>query len=310
MSRVRFVSLLLGTTLLSVTAWGGIFEDLYTGLNLYGTPTGFSGGAQTNGGRLGRVRVVPNRLGRGYRVEVDRTFGNDAFGRPEVYDLGNYELQLSGSTQATFGYTSRGILTGNADILANNLQYTLRGKNGVQDIEVQGRLDVSSQVEVNALGFYTLHMEVNNTNSRLTANGVAVGGDVDTDWDIGPINIRGNVFYDTALTLLSSFGFDTSQAAGLFGGSPVNLISNQLTDLFKTHPLVAGDFATIDTGGGQISDAAAQAARDFVTGLTRGSTADSDQIGPPAPSPGFVPEPSVLVLLSLGSLLVLRRRHW
>jgi len=308
-SRTRTLSLVLAALLSSASASGGLFEDLYTGLNVYGTPTGFAGGGRVNGNRMGRVRIVPNRLGRGYRLEIDRSFGNDGFGRPEVFDLGNYELQLVGSTQATFGYTSRGILTGNADIFANNLQYALRAKNGIQDIEVRGQLDVDSQLEVNALGFYTLQLDVNHTGSRLTADGVVVDGDIDTDWDVGPISIKGNVFYDAALTLLSSFGFDTEQAAGLFDGSPVSLVTRELTDLFDTHPLVAGDFASIDTGGGEISDAAALAARDFVTGIAQQGTR-VDLVGPPAPPPGFVPEPSVLVLVTAGSLLALRRhRH-
>lgn len=227
----RRTSLLATVALLcSTPAMAGLFEDIYRGLGVYTTPIG---SPRNSGNRYGRLRVVPNELGQGYRVEVDRGFGTDGYGRPEVYDLGNYELQLSGSTEATFAYTRRGILTGSADIFANNLNYALRAKTGAQDIALSGQLNLSQQLEVNQLGFYTLRLEINNTSSSLAADGEVALGNVDTDFDVGPVSLRGNLFFDGALALLTALGVDTTQLESVFPMSPIDRIDDAIRDAFQ-----------------------------------------------------------------------------
>lgn len=294
---------LLVTTMLlcSVPALGGLFEDLYRGLEIYTTPAGSRTGA-----RNGRLVIRPNEFGEGYRLEVDRSFGADNTGRPEVFDFGNYELQLSGSTQATFAFTSEGILTGNADIFANNLNYALRAKSGGQDIALAGTLNVSQQLEVNRLGFYTLQLQISNTNSNLVGDGSLALGTLDADFDVGPISLRGNVFFDAALALLTVVGVDTDQLEGVFPMSPIDRVNDEIEAALGRQSEVLGEIiaADLENSGlefGEVLDAAEFAAElDPALDLPLADGSD--------PSGGLIPEPASVLLIGLLGLIGLQRR--
>ena len=304
MPRLR-TSLLIAATLLCVLpASAGIFDDIYQGLGVYSTPIGSGSGGFSNGARFGRLRVVPNQLGQGYRLELDRTFGGDTRGRAETYDLGAFELELSGATQATFGYTSRGMLIGNGEILANNLNYTLRSKTGAQDFELTGTMSVNGNMEVNQFGFYTLDLQMNNTGSLLDAQGLVVDGDRDTDWSVGPISIQGNVYFDAVVGIMTALGLDTTVFEGVFPSSPIDRINQTIADSLGLDTFVAGEMYGTDSQA--LSEAAALEARDFVNNFAN-TVADASDFG--AESDGVaVPEPAGLALLGLLALAGLRRR--
>ncbi|RMF84173.1 MAG: hypothetical protein D6744_03565 [Planctomycetota bacterium] len=243
------------TTALPVRA--GLFEDLYRGATLFATPSGGPlsgtvGGGLANGQRLGRVRIVPNRFGKGWRFELDRSFGADSFGRPEVFDLGNYELELSGSLNATGEITTRGIPTFESDFATNQLNYSLRAKSGAQDVDLSGTLNIQHVGEFNPLGFYDVQITVSNTNSELSFDGVAVDGGIDTDFDVGPISLRGNVFVDLIAAGLASLGVDVSIVSEIFPASPIDRIvediqaslaqqAKVLSQRFAADPIESGD---------------------------------------------------------------------
>lgn len=82
-------------------AQSGLYEDIYRGLQLAATPSGYpltgtADGTRVNGQRAGRLRILPDQVGQGYTLEFDRSFGQDSRGRPEILDLGAYELELAG----------------------------------------------------------------------------------------------------------------------------------------------------------------------------------------------------------------------
>lgn len=303
-------------------AAAGLYEDIFHGLDYVVTPLGSptfasgDGGAQ-NGARSGRLRIVPNRLGQGYRLEMDRSFGVDTLGRPEVYDVGPYELQLSGSMQATAGFTTRFMLIGNTDVSFSNLNYTLREKSGAQDATVTGTLNGVQQMEVNRLGFYTLRLDLSNSNSALNLDGVAVGGTRSTNWDVGPISVKGNIYYDAALSVLDTLGVDTSQLAQVFPKSPIDRISQEIQNSLASQAAkqLQGDLTAATLNGTQ--DAAlAQRARSFLqtiaglpdAGLSDGGGRSDLPAGISAGGATTVPEPAALALLAGGGLLLLRRR--
>lgn len=236
---------------LTAPAAAGLYDNIYRGLDLLATPSGgfvttTADGTRVNGARLGRMRLEHNRAGRGYELQFDRTFGVDARGRPEVLDLGPYELELSGQTQATLGYTRggftarRGFYTGNAEIAANNLQYALRAKSGAQDAELVGSMSMVGTTEINMLGFYTVELNVNNANSELRLDGVVVETQDDTDFDIGPVTVRGNIFVDALTALLGGAGLDTDVIERLFPKSPIGNITDSLVEQFRKQTLAAG----------------------------------------------------------------------
>lgn len=302
----------------AATASAGIYDDLYRGLQLVGTPTDgplslLSDGSRVNGSRLGRLRFVPNRLGKGYNVEFDRTFGADSRGRPEVFDLGAADLTLAGSVQSTLSYTSRWFLTGTGDTTINNLQYRVRSKTGAQDFDLSGTLNGRGAMQVNQFGFYTLNLDVQNTNSTLTVNGVAVRDSQDTQFDIGPINVQGNIYFDALIGVLNSLGADTTELQKLFPNSAIDEISQSLQDSLRKSQFNAKELN---------ESSLASAEKEFVTdarqavlsrlfapiGNVPSAFASTIQAGDPAgQSSSRVPEPSTIALIGVGAAVVAMR---
>lgn len=311
MNRSRTIGVVVVLALAAVPVGAdGLFRDIFHGLDLAVTPSGspvttLANGLRVNGARTGRVRVVPNRLGDGYRLELDRTFGADDTGRPEIFDAGPYELQLDGSIQSTLGFTRRNFFgndhthnsffIGSGNIGIANLNYELRETSGAQDITLRGTLNASGRIEVNQLGFYTLSLNVSNTNSELEMDGVVVGGDTDTDYDIGPINVKGNVFFDVVVASLAALGVDTSALEKVFPNSPIDAITRNIRDSLAGQMGVLGE------------DAAAKS-------LATASLLPGDGVGPvpsfghllavdplaTAQGPAGVPEPASIALVLLG----------
>jgi hypothetical protein len=307
-AQLRISLLALATLLCSAPALGGLYEDLYRGLGYLATPSGspitaVAGGGMSNGSRFGRLRIVPNDFGQGYRLEFDRTFGVDGRGRPEVFDIGNLELQLSGATASTIQYTGRGVQALNVDVFANNVNYVLTDKTGVQDLELRGTVSVNHQLEINRLGFYYLDLQISNTGAALNSDGLIVDGPADADFDIGPISIRGNVFVDAAAAALSALGVDTSELEGLFPESPIARINDAIEAYVSQH-LVLGETFVADLADGTLGSESAAEARDFLGGLV----ATVDDATANGSRPFGVPESSTLLLIGALMLIGVRRR--
>jgi hypothetical protein len=307
---IRFAGLIV-TTLSASPAFAGLWDNIYQGLDYFVTPSGapinLSGdGFQTNGQRSGRLRIMPNAAGQGYRLELDRVFGADSSGRPEVLDVGPYELELSGAVSSTLGFTTRFLPTGNADVGVSNLNYVLRGKSGVQDVTLRGTLNGGENLEVNPLGFYTLNLELDNTNSQIEMDGVIVdNSSSDTDFNIGPINIKGNIYYDMFVGLLSSVGVDTTGLSDLFPASPIDRISQEIQDAFaKQVDTLGARIQTDMISGAQDPQLAADTQR-FMNDLVHAAGPN-----PPAGAGvGTVPEPASLALVGGAAVIFLLRRR-
>ncbi len=294
----------LTLALIAAPAGAGLYQDIFRGLDILSTPTGspvFSSatGFRQNGARIGRVRVVPQELGRGYDLEFDRSFGPDASGRPEVFDLGALELQLNGGINATAGYTNRGFLIGTLTSSINQMQFDFRGTTGGQDFSLNGLLNASSRTEINQFGFYEVSIDVSNQNSRLDLEGLIIDDGeplegVDTDFDIGPITVKGNVFFDAVVGLLASFGVDTTEIEGIFPKSPIDQIADEFNSAFArvAEEAVAGVVA------GEI-------AADIAAAEARGGVIENGG------NDGIVaaPEPASWMLMAIGGFALARRRR-
>ncbi|MBK9118543.1 MAG: PEP-CTERM sorting domain-containing protein [Phycisphaerales bacterium] len=306
------------------TAQAGPWDTIYRGLELVATPSGSpllsSGdGTRFNGARSGRVRIVPNGVvGQGYRLELDRTFGNDSRGRPETFRFGSIgDLTLQGAVQLTAGYNTlpgqgsgRGLMDGFVDFGVTNLAYNLRTKVGVQDAQLTGQLNVNNQLEINSLGFYTLIINANNTNSQLSLDGVVIRSDEQTNFTVGPIVVEGNLFVDGAIAFLGGLGVDTSELQRLFPRSAADQIAAAIDrELQATQGRVAGTTAHRDIAPLLLRSILEQdeaAASALIAGLSAGELTNhymgSNTIA-------AVPEPGTLVLLAIGGAFVWSQRR-
>lgn len=322
MQRKWLFALVLGG-LQSSLASAGLWETVFRGIDLAATPIGnvsLSGdGFQTNGQRNGRARIVPNDLGDGYRLEFDRNFGLDSAGRPEVFDAGPVEMELAGRVQATGQYTTRGFLIGSGDLSIQNLNYAFRGKTGAQDVEYTGTMNLVGNVEINQFGFYTYNLTASNSNSQLKVDGIVAQDEKTTDFDIGPIAVKGNIFIDGLTSLLASTGIEVPDLGPLNNLSPAEQIGAAIQDQIAKVGVVAGDQATND-----LDAAIAQLNGEVISAALTGNTPDGEAVNGllaiAAQSADFssgdggttdvgrVPEPATLVLLTLVGATVMRRR--
>lgn len=298
------------------TAQAGPWDDIFRGLDILATPSGSpisssSDGTRVNGARSGRLRIVPNGVvGKGYRLEFDRTFGLDSRGRPETFTFGALgELTLSGSLQATVGYTQTGgLYAGTFDFNANNLSYRLRTKVGVQDVDLSGTFNATAITDINSLGFYTIQLNATNATSELKVDGVLVRDEQPTNFDIGPISLQGNIFVDGAAAVLGTLGIDTTPLQELFPKSPITELTDALTDDLNI-PQVAGvsienELASlmVDSilNGGE--DGGSALIQTLVSGAL--NSCPNGQCGTT-----LLPEPGTLLLMGLGAAAFWRPRR-
>lgn len=326
MRRSTILNIVVGTGLVA-SAHAGLWETVYRGLDIVTTPSGgplqqTGNGTLVNGQRAGRLRIVPNGvIGDGYRLEMDRSFGVDSSGRPEVFRFGPYgDLTLSGSTSTTASYNRMGkLLFGEANFGVSNMNYELGTKIGVQDATLTGTLNVTNTLTLNTLGFYTLNVNVANTNSQLELDGVVVRDNEETNFNFGPIVIEGNIFADGAAALLGSFGIEIPGYSDVFPNSIVDELIQANAENQQEQAVVAGKTITAaDLNSGEI-DAGVLAPLLLQTVLGQDQAAANELlsalsnenltiVSSETVAGAAVPEPATLLVL-LGGIVMLARRR-
>jgi hypothetical protein len=340
-SNHRFVALLCGIAAIWVPATAfGQFGDLGTALFNSIEHVGNRGFiSQPQGGpfldfNIYDQRLEYNRTGGGYTYQNVRFFGPDSFNNPNTLDLGPLKIQLGGidpAIQATgqpigianrVGYTTRFIpevffdsttgqrafdnFSGVSSFVPTPLLYTVTMTTGVQDFEWSGAARIESSGRINAMGFYKYDLQFTNVGQH-TADGVLVQNEEATDFDIGPINVEGNLLMDALAGVLQGLGQGASAvpervfsaasgktktgrelAQELNGGATLTdeemefLVQEMLANAIRSDPIgFAMNGLPQDLPGFE--------------GLHLDLTADTDA---PATGEASVPEPGTLLLLA------------
>lgn len=307
LERVRWM-VLAGVALasLGVEARAGLYDEIFRGLGYAVSPISAAPIPTVNGSRVGMMRIVPNVLGGGYRFEMNRNFGNDTFGRPEVYDAGPFQLGLNGSVGVTAQYTTRFFPIASANISATNLAYNLSGTTGVQDFTLTGTLNGTGNLEVNPLGFYTFNMNLSNTTSDLTLDGVGVDGDRDTDFDVGPISVKGNIYWDAVLGVLGTLGVDTSGLESVFPKSSIDSVIDDIQNSIDANSLFP---EASGLPGDAVAKLRSEIASSLVGGIFNATLSETTSAFlNSGQQPLTVPEPATLLVLAVGGAAIFRRR--
>lgn len=291
MTRSRWTRIAMASAFgLAVTATvtrADLFRDVayglgYAGFNLEGDRNILSGGAD-------------------FRISRDLV-GN-------TLDFGLADLTLAGPISLEFSTGERGLSTLDISLqtamtsnqASSPLSYVLNYDVGGQSAEIAGNILIDANFSLNGFGFYDLEL-MYSSRQDVERDGRFSDSEDAYDFDIGPINVSGNLFADALALITAPFFEGTGQFnpfESFSGRAQVQKLIEASTEqareqlaaganpVDKTLPL--GAFLPIATepSTGALSIPASQG-----------------NAGPD----GVVPEPPVLILLLLGIPLLTSRR--
>jgi len=202
-----------------------------------------------------------------------------------LFDFGAADLSLSGplSLQVStggrllpqFDVSLTTAVNGRTD--ATPLSYVFNTDIGAQSSQVSGTVLADVNFSLNGLGFYDLGITYS-SRQNVTKDGLPANGTTTNDFDLGPINISGNLYADV-LAMLTDPIFNQAGQTNPF-------------DSFS--------------GRAQLSEILQTSARDMQTSLADGS--DPNWEAAAAKVFATVPEPAVLMLMLLGLPAIVLRR--
>lgn len=242
-AKLRKRILVLCMSLGTVWAWGSpaeaqFYRSLVRGLARASAPTAPSAE------RFGQFRISPVPLSDGWRLDWNRSFGPDAFGRPNRIDVGLYQVTLNNGQTVVQAEYSRGILP-QVSFFSNTpeaIDYSVRFNTGFQDFEINNaELAWTTQWNVNRLGFYDYQLSASHR-GEFEWDGFELVDTGTLDFDIGPINLSGNVIAD-ALALVTQPFFDSTGAT-----NPFAAFSGRATKRIEVARTVDGILSRVEAG--------------------------------------------------------------
>ena len=246
-----------------------------------------------------------NLLGNGWTINANAFYNNRTF------DFGNADLTLSGVSNISAGYTLRGIpaLTLRADSGSTPMIYDFKINTGVQDFQATGSVLYSIESEINALGFYDTQMQISNRGTY-RADGMGIEDRGTLDYDIGPIDMSGNLFADAVAAITQPFFTAAGQENPFSKFSAQAARTAELkSDVEELRARIeAGELLSDDDMAKLVNDTIASALlsgesinQNLFDGMFSGDTAVSFNLQ-------AVPEPASALLLILGTAALRRRR--
>ena len=157
-------------------AQAGMFEDVVRGLQYAGFQ--FSG--------------RENPLSGGAEFQLYRFFDE------ETLDFGAADLTLTGPLGFTFetGGRSLGVLDFSLSTGDQAFEYVFNSSSGAQDYRVEGNFLLDATGSINTFGFYDLRLQLSSRQGVFLDGRFQDGAEEQLDYDIGPIDVSGNIFAD------------------------------------------------------------------------------------------------------------------
>ena len=311
MTRQSAVTAIAMVTILAIStsARAGIFDDVVEGLRF----SGFL--IATNKDDMSNTATV---------VAANNFQGN-------TINFGDFDLTVAGPVTAMLTTGGREIPTLNLTLStgllninpngvvtvgpAQPLAYTFNFDSGTNTTNVTGNFLFDSRFSINTFGSYDLRFQFGNRQTTTLDGRFDGTTGQNFDFDIGPVDFEGNLFADLLATITDPF-FEATGSENIFA-----LFSGRTFRENQTASTVAAFRAMVE-GGGILSD-------DDVATLA-GLAMAADFLGDDVPDLGFlpqglgqsggsasaagssnpsIPEPTTLILLSLGAASAIRRRR-
>jgi hypothetical protein len=275
----------------AIPAQGGVFRDVVRGLEF----AGFQFAGQEN------------PLSGGAQFSLTRNFTG------QTLDFGASELTLTGPIALTFETGGRGLPTLDFSLSTNNqaFSYVYNASTGAQDTQVTGNFLLDATGSMNTFGFYDMTFQLSSRADTLQEGRYQDGVEEQLDFDIGPIDVSGNVFADMLAVLFDPF-FEAIGTTNIFASFSGRAQLDQEFD-----QLVAEALAKTDAGQ-DLSDRelARLIGMGELNAMFSGEPADlsfldglvsAEQIS----EQGLfqVPEPATLTLLLAPAMMLVARRR-
>lgn len=258
-------------------ASGDVLDTLAAGLGL----TGF------------QLSAGHNPISDGFDALLSNNFPGAPidFGAGDITFSGPISLAVSagGRLMPTLDVSLSTAVTPNAT--PQLLSYVFNYDPGSQSTQVSGNLFIDADFSINRLGFYDIAITYS-SRQTVTREGRFANDETTNDFDLGPIDVSGNIFADILAAVTQPF-FDQTGGTNPFASFSGSAKLAQLALAFEqgADPTgLASDGSVPSALGVGINNVPASA---FVPAV--------------APVATIVPEPTVLVLLLAGLPAILRR---
>jgi len=169
-----------------------------------------------------RQRLIRNFAGDGYGYEFTRTLGTDSYGNANQIEIPGLTAAFQGAIHNRIEVNRRFIpeIRIQSDTQNAPLQYNITSSPGAESFTFNGNIAANMTGTINALGFYSIQVGVSNTGtSRI--DGMLLTDQRSTDFDVGPINVTGNIFTDIGSSLLQLAATSITE-----GANPLATLNN------------------------------------------------------------------------------------
>lgn len=259
-----------------------------------------------------------NILGDGWNVNLNTVYTG------QNYNFGFAQLQLGTPGVAvpsniSMGYTLRGIPSANFSWNTGGvpLPYTFTINNGFQEYTTfNGNFFADVSMDVNILGFYDTRVQISNRGLYET-EGFFANDTGNLAYDIGPINISGNIYADILAAITQPFfaATNTENPFAKFSSRAVRTQSLDTTVAGLRARIEAGEVLTDEEMATLVNSALLSA---IINGTNPGQSSLLKDLLPALPKDtssdanlrvALVPEPASALLLMAGGALLIRRRR-